>query len=138
LGWEDLQHMNYSHPIPTSIFHWLRSKYGYWRQRECCLAELASATQPCHWCLNIMAYFILHLKHDAMQRDAYFYTYLQTYKLRLLSVKHFQILLHYLLKETAVKPGLNGNLSTGKFLQSQEYILRTNILLYNINCLMQK
>ena len=115
LGWEDLQHMNNSiiHILSPHSFHWVRSKYGYQRLSEYQSAEMDSATQPAHWCLNINTYLICY-KYDAMQRETCFYTHIQTYKLRLLSLTYFQISLSYLLKETAVKHGLNGNLSTKK------------------------
>lgn len=88
LGWEDLQHMNNSiiHILSPDSFHWVRSKYGYQRLSEYQPAEMDSATEPAHWCMNINTYFICY-KYDAMQRETCFYKYIQTYKLRLLSLK---------------------------------------------------
>jgi carboxypeptidase C (cathepsin A) len=101
------------HILSPHSFHWVRSKYGYQRLSEYQPAEMDSATHPAHQCLNVNTYLICY-KYDAMQKETCFYTYIQTYKLRLLSRKCFQVSLSYLLKERAVKHGLNGHMSTGK------------------------
>jgi len=63
LEWEDLQHMNNSviHILSPHSFHWDRFKYGYQRLSEYQPAEMDSATQPTHWCLNINTYRILYV-----------------------------------------------------------------------------